>query len=82
MFGGPSYYDSGEPTLRLLDSQNFVQLASVTVKNINERKLWDLVPVSADTVAFLASPDTYPSSADADRTRLHLLTSALLRDPR
>jgi hypothetical protein len=82
MFGGSAYYDSSEPTLRLLDSQNFVQLVAVPVKNLTERRMWDLVSAGSDSVAFLAAPDSYVSPGQPDRTRLHLLTSALLRDMR
>ena len=82
MFGGSAYYDSSEPTLRLLDSQNFVQLVAVPVKNLTERRMWDLVSAGSDAVAFLAAPDSYVSPGQPDRTRLHLLTSALLRDMR
>jgi hypothetical protein len=82
MFSGSLYYEPGEPTLRLLDSQNFVQLASVPVKNLTDRRMWDLVRATSDSVAFLAGPDSPPSTGQPDRTRLHVLTSALLRDPR
>jgi hypothetical protein len=84
MLSQNSPYSSGDLTLRLLDGENYVQVASTLVKNVRERSLWGFVSVSADTGAFLGAPDTIPlpNNTPSMETRLHILTSALWRDPR
>jgi hypothetical protein len=79
MLSAGDAYPATEPTLRILDTERFVQSESVPIKSLTTRRFGDLVSAGPDSVAFLEMPDIY-STPGTSEGRLHVLSSALLRD--
>ena len=75
MLGGGDSFDRTEARLRVLDPVTFTQLTSAPVTGLMQERVFDLVDLGGDTLAFLSGGDRFSTMGTI---RIHVLTSALV----